>query len=136
MGGVSSVIECAFTKAQNTHIHNRVRRWGRILARGGGGAPRLRSLMRFSLRTFAALLGLALLGYLVFRAGPAVVWKQLQAVGWGVSLIIVLGGFSQLVKTCAWRQAFACDISRLSWSRSFVGQLISDGIGHSGSQEK
>src|SRR5208283_1662510 len=60
------------------------------------------------------------------------VWKQLQAVGWGVGLIIVLGGFSQLVKICAWRQAFTCDISGLSWFRSFVAQLISDGIGQFG----
>jgi uncharacterized membrane protein YuzA (DUF378 family) len=37
-----------------------------------------------------------------------------------------------LAKTCAWRQAFTCDISGLSWSRSFVAQLISDGIGQFG----
>jgi len=60
------------------------------------------------------------------------VWKQLQVVGWGVALIIILGGLSQFIKTCAWRQAFTCDISKLSWSRSFVGQLISDGIGQFG----
>jgi uncharacterized membrane protein YuzA (DUF378 family) len=88
--------------------------------------------MRFSLRSFAALVGIALLGYLVLRTGPAVVWKQLQAVGWGVAVIIVLGGFSHFIKTCAWRQALTCDIGGLSWSRSFVGQLISDGAGQFG----
>jgi hypothetical protein len=72
------------------------------------------------------------MGYLVFRTGPGIVWKQLQAVGWGLALVIVLGGLSQLVKTCAWRQAFTCDISGLSWSRSFVVQLVSDGIGQLG----
>ena len=115
-------------------MHNKARKWGRIpdLAVAGGAAPGLRSFMRLSLRSFAALLGLALLGYLVFRTGPAVVWKQLQTVGWGVSLIIVLGGCSHLIKTCAWRQAYTCDISRLSWFRSFVGQLISDGVGQFG----
>jgi hypothetical protein len=60
------------------------------------------------------------------------VWKQLQAVGWGLALIIILGGFSQFIKTCAWRQAFTCDISQLSWPRSFVAQLISDGMGQFG----
>ena len=68
----------------------------------------------------------------MFRTGPGVVWKQLQAVGWGLALVIILGGFSQLIKTCAWRQAFTCDISGLSWSRSFVAQLISDAIGQFG----
>ena len=38
----------------------------------------LQSLTRISLRAFAALLGLALLGYLVLRAGPELVWKQVQ----------------------------------------------------------
>src|SRR6201993_1765125 len=70
--------------------------------------------------------------YLVFRSGPEIVWRQLQAVGWGFALVILLGGISQLAKTCAWRHAFTCDISGLSWRRSFVAQLISDGIGQFG----
>ena len=132
MGAANSTIGCIFAKARNTQV--RVKRSVKSfkLASGTGYAARLRSLVRLSLRWFAALLGLALLGYLVFRTGPALVWNQLQAVGWGVSLIIALGGISHLVKTCAWRQAFTCDISRLSWSRSFAGQLISDGIGQFG----
>ena len=134
MGAGNSVIECALMGIQQTHKPKKARRWRRILkqARKGVTAPRLQSLIQLSLRFFAALLGLGLLGYLVFRSGPGVVWKQLQAVGWGLALIIILGGFSQFIKTCAWRQAFTCDISQLSWSRSFVAQLISDGIGQFG----
>ena len=134
MGAGNSVIECALMGIQQTHKPKKARRWRRILkqARKGGTAPRLQSLIQLSLRFFAALLGLGLLSYLVFRTGPGVVWKQLQTVGWGLALIIILGGFSQLIKTCAWRQAFTCDISQLSWSRSFVAQLISDGIGQFG----
>ena len=71
-------------------------------------------------RSFLLLLGVSLLGYMVFRAGPGAVWKQVQAVGWGLAVIIILGGFSQLIKTCAWRQTFACDISALSWSHAKV----------------
>jgi len=117
-----------------THALKKAVRWRRIFkqARKGGTGPRLQSLIRLSLRFVAALLGLGLLGYLVFRSGPGAVWKQLQAVGWGFSLVILLGGLSQLAKTCAWRKAFTCDISGLSWSRSFVAQLISDGIGQFG----
>jgi Lysylphosphatidylglycerol synthase TM region len=133
MSAGNSLNGCAPVNLRQAHQAKKTRRWARIvkLARKGL-APRFRSFFRFSLRLFAALLGVGLLGYLVFRTGPGVVWKQLQVVGWGVALIIILGGFSQFIKTCAWRQAFTCDISKLSWSRSFVGQLISDGIGQFG----
>jgi hypothetical protein len=134
VGAGNSVIECALMGIQQTHKPKKARRWRRILkqVRKGSTPPRLQSLIQLSLRFFAALFGLGLLGYLVFRTGPGVVWKQLQVVGWGLALIIILGGFSQFIKTCAWRQAFTCDIRALSWSRSFVAQLISDAIGQFG----
>jgi hypothetical protein len=94
--------------------------------------PKLQFLTQISLRFFAVVLGLGLLGYLVFRTGPGIVWKQVQVVGWGLALIIILGGFSQLVRTWAWRQAFTCDISGLSWSRSLGTQLVSDAVGQLG----
>jgi hypothetical protein len=134
VGASNSIIECSLMGIQQTHKPRKARRWRGIpnQARQGGIASRLQSLIQLSLRFFAALLGLGLLGYLVFRSGPGAVWKQLQAVGWGFALVILLGGISQLAKTCAWRQAFTCDISGLSWYRSFVAQLISDGIGQFG----
>ena len=92
----------------------------------------IKALTRVSLRFFACLSGLGLLGYLVLRTGPAVVWRQVQAVGWGIALIIILGGLSQLIKTWAWRQTFTSDISRLSWRRSFGTQLVSDAMGQLG----
>ncbi len=93
---------------------------------------KLQCVRRLFLRLFATLVGLALLGYLVFRAGPEVVWKQVQAVGWGLVVIIILGGVAQFIKTCSWRQTFGCDISGLSWSRSFGVQLVSDAAGQLG----
>ena len=134
MGASNSIIECALTGIEQTHKPKMARRWRRLLkqARNGGTAPRLQSFIQLSLRLFAALLGFGLLSYLVFRSGPGTVWKELEAIGWGFALVIVLGGISQLAKTCAWRQAFTCDISGLSWFRSFVAQLISDGIGQFG----
>lgn len=92
----------------------------------------LQSLTRISLRFFAALLGLGLLGYLVFRAGPGVVWEQVQTVGWGLALIIIVGGISQLIRTYAWRQTFLCDIREFPWSRSLGTQLASDACGQLG----
>ena len=134
MGAGNSVIECALIGIQQTHKQKKARRRRRILkqTRRSSTARRLHSLIQLSVRFLAALLGLSLLGYVVFRTGPGVVWKQVQAVGWGLALLVILGGFSQVIKTCAWRQAFTCNISGLSWSRSFVAQLISDAIGQFG----
>jgi Lysylphosphatidylglycerol synthase TM region len=94
--------------------------------------PNFRYLPRFFFRCFVLVLGVSLLGYMLHRTGPGAVWKQVQAVGWGLALIIILGGLSQLIKTCAWRQTFACDISALSWSRSLGAQLASDAVGQLG----
>ena len=132
MAAADSTVECALMGIQQTHKPKKARRFILKLGRGSGDAPKFRSLVRGSLRLFAALFGLGLLSYLVFRTGAGTVWKQLEAVGWGLALIILLGGVSQFVKMCAWRQAFTCDISQLSWSRSFVTQLISDGMGQFG----
>jgi len=132
VGAGNSVMECALLDVPQTHKPKKANRWRRVLKQVRSTAPRLQSLIQLSLRFVAALLGLGLLGYLVFRTGPGVVWKQLEAVGWGLALIIILGGFSQFIKTCAWRQAFTCDISGLSWSRSFVAQLVSDALGQFG----
>jgi hypothetical protein len=132
VGAGNSVMEYALLEVPQTHKPKKANRWRRVLNQARRAAPRLQSLIQISLRFFAALLGLGLLGYLVFRTGPGVVWKQLEAVGWGLALIIILGGFSQFIKTCAWRQAFTCDISGLSWSRSFGAQLVSDALGQFG----
>jgi hypothetical protein len=132
VGAGNSVMECALLEVPQTHKPKKANRWKRVLKQARSIAPTLKSLIQLSLRFFAALLGLGLLGYLVFRTGPGVVWKQLEAVGWGLALIVILGGFSQFIKTCAWRQAFTCDISGLSWSRSFVAQLVSDAFGQFG----
>ena len=94
--------------------------------------PMVQSLTRIFLRVFAALLGLGLLVYLVFRTGPGVVWKQVHTVGWGLALIIILGGLSQLIRTCAWRQTITYDIKGLRWSRSVGAQLASDACGQLG----
>jgi Lysylphosphatidylglycerol synthase TM region len=89
-------------------------------------------LRRLSFRFFAVLFGLGLMGYLVFRSDPGGVWKQVQAVGWGLVVIFALGGFAQFIKTCAWRQTFMYDISGLSWPRSLGTQLASDAMGQLG----
>jgi len=84
--------------------------------RSGSHLPKFQSITRISLRFFAALLGLGLLGYLVSRTGPGVVWKQVQAVGWGFSLIIILGGFSQLTATAGLTLALCRRARTVFWA--------------------
>lgn len=57
---------------------------------------------------------------------------QLKSVGWGLALIIALGGISQLTKTLAWRLTFLCDLRNVSFARTFGLRLVSETIGSFG----
>jgi hypothetical protein len=61
--------------------------------------PQFGRLIRISVRVVTGLLALGLLGYSIFHAGPALAWKQIHAVKWGLGVIIVMGGFSQFTKS-------------------------------------
>jgi hypothetical protein len=84
------------------------------------------------LRLSAVLLGVSLLACLVFRTGVHTVVQQTEAVGWGMALIIALGGISHLMKTWSWRLTFLCDLRQLSFGRAFALRLVSEGIGKLG----
>jgi phosphatidylglycerophosphate synthase len=93
---------------------------------------KLSSHIKGSFRFFGAALGVGLLAYLMLRTGPQTIWKQVQTVGIGVALIIVLGGISHVLKTWAWRLTFTCDIGGIAWFRSFGMRLISEAIAQLG----
>ena len=88
----------------------------------------LRQAVRFSV----ALLGIALLVSLLRGTGLSTVVGQVKTVGWGLGLIIVLGGISHLTKTLAWRFTFLCDIRDVSFARTLGLRLISETIGSFG----
>ncbi|HET7293541.1 MAG TPA: lysylphosphatidylglycerol synthase domain-containing protein [Vicinamibacteria bacterium] len=51
--------------------------------------------------------GLAVVGYLVHEAGPAVVWDAFRSLGWRLGLIILFPtGAAIVIDTLAWRLAF------------------------------
>ena len=52
------------------------------------------------------------------------VLQQAKAVGWGMALIVALGGISHLIKTWSWRFTFLCDLRRLSFGRAFVASAV------------
>ena len=87
-----------------------------------------RHLVRFS----ATLLGIALLVFLIRGTGLSTVVGQVKAVGWGLGLIIALGGISHLTKTFAWRLTFLCGIRNVSFARTFGLRLVAETIGSLG----
>jgi uncharacterized protein (TIRG00374 family) len=73
-----------------------------------------------------------LLLYLVFRAGPATIYQNAKSIGWGLALVIGLGGVSHLLKTWAWRLTLSGETDNLSFTRMFGLRLVSEAIGQLG----
>ena len=87
---------------------------------------------RRPLRVLAALMGIALLVSLIIRTGAGTVIEHAKAVGWGMVLIVALGGISHLLRTCAWRLSFRSDLRGISLARLFALRLISEATGNFG----
>jgi phosphatidylglycerophosphate synthase len=78
------------------------------------------------------LLGVGLLAYLLTRVelGPLV--ANAKAIGWGMILIIALGGFAHVIKTWAWRLTLLGEARKVSFGRTLGLRLISEAIGQFG----
>ena len=86
-----------------------------------------------TLRLLAGVIGVALLAYLVFRVGPGMLLKQTLKVGWGMLIILLLGGVAHLIKTWAWRLTFPRKFRKaIPLWRGFRLRLISEAIGQFG----
>ncbi len=48
-------------------------------------------------------LGLGFLVYLVWKTGPGELWRQVEALGWGVLLLVLAEGLANLAHTIGWR---------------------------------
>ena len=77
----------------------------------------------------AACLGVGLLVFLMHGSGPSRVVDQVKTLGWGLVLIVALGGIAHLARTLAWRLTFLCDIRDVSFARTFGLRLVSEAIG-------
>ncbi len=78
------------------------------------------------------LLGVALLVYLVERAGPGKLLKDAKTIGWGMLLVIGVTGFAHIVRTWAWRLALPGKAKGVSFWRTFGLRLISEAVGQLG----
>ncbi len=84
------------------------------------------------LRLVAGILGLALLTYLVWRAGPAKLFASISTLGWGLGLVIAWGAVSHLVKTWAWRVTLLDEKHHVSFVRMLGLRLGSEAVGQLG----
>ncbi len=87
---------------------------------------------RLPLRFLAMFLGSALLVYLVERAGTTTLLKNAVALGWGLTLVIALGGVAHGVKTWAWRLTLAGEKHDVSFLRMLGLRLASEAVGQLG----
>jgi hypothetical protein len=82
-------------------------------------------------RAIAAVSGIALLAYLIWRVGPGTVLENISTLGWGLTLIIALGGVAHLAKTWAWRLTLT-GCRGVSFTRMLQLRLASEAVGQVG----
>ena len=72
---------------------------------------------RPAFRLLAIAVSAGLFIYLVWRAGPVDLWRNLEKLGWGFSLVIVLAGVSHLAKTWAWQMTLGKERRKIAFPR-------------------
>ena len=86
--------------------------------------------LRFSFTgVLTALAGLALLVWVVWFVGPAEIADDVRQVGWGVAVVIALGGLRFLLRAVAWRLCLD-DPGWLSVGAAFSAVVCGDAIGN------
>ena len=76
--------------------------------------------------------GGGLFGYLIWRAGPGELWRQLVKLGWGFALVIVVAGASHLAKTWAWRMTLGNERNKTSFMHLLRLRLGAEAAGQLG----
>jgi phosphatidylglycerophosphate synthase len=78
------------------------------------------------------LLGIGLLVYLISKVNVHALAANAKAIGWGLLLIIALGGLSHVAKTWAWRLTMRGERRHVSFVRALGLRLASEAIGQLG----
>jgi len=87
---------------------------------------------RLLLRALATIFGAALLTYLIRRVGPGRLVEDVATLGWGLALVIALGGVAHLVKAWAWRFTLVGEEHKVSFPRLLQLRLASEAVGQVG----
>ena len=80
----------------------------------------------------APMLGVGLLAYLLTKMGISTLVENAKAIGWGMLLVIALGGVSHVIKTWAWRLTLLDESRKVSFGRTLGLRLVSEAIGQFG----
>src|SRR5208283_1010833 len=87
---------------------------------------------RLLLRFLAAAFGTGLLAYLIWRIGPSTLAQDVSRLGWGLALVIALGGVAHVVKAWAWRFTLVGEEHKVSFLRLLQLRLVSEAVGQLG----
>lgn len=79
-------------------------------------------------REIALLAGLALWAWLVWRAGPEILWRYLERVGWGMLALLGIAAARHALRTVACRWAMVDDRSSFSLPEMYGILLISEAV--------
>jgi hypothetical protein len=69
--------------------------------------------------TCSLLLGICLLGFLIWKIGPMVLWRELALLGWGLVPLILSEGVADLFHTLGWRYCLSGPNRDLSFFQIF-----------------
>src|SRR5271166_2467091 len=105
---------------------------GKPLSRKGSPMSKPMATRRLLLRTLATIFGAALLTYLIRRVGPGRLVEDIGRLGWGLALVIALGGVAHLVKAWAWRFTLVGEEHKVSFLRLLQLRLASEAVGNVG----
>ena len=84
------------------------------------------------LRLLTAIFGCVLLAYLVDKIGLPKLMHDVEKLGWGIAVVIALGGVGHLAKAWAWRLALPGEGKKVSFLQFFKLRLASEAVGHLG----
>ena len=87
---------------------------------------------RLPLRILAALMSLALFGYLVWQAGPSKLWQNVLKLGWGFMWVLAMAGVSHVARAWAWRLTLDDHKHKISFVRLLGLRLGAEAAGQLG----
>ena len=93
---------------------------------------KLTSAKRRILRLLTAIFGCVLLAYLVDKIGVPKLMQDVEKLGWGIAVVIALGGIGHVAKAWAWRLALPGEGNKVSFLQFFKLRLASEAVGQLG----
>ena len=93
---------------------------------------KLASTKKRIFRLLTVIFGCALLAYLVDKIGFAKLTQDVEKLGWGIAVVIALGGVGHVAKAWAWRLALPGEGNKVPFLQFFKLRLASEAVGQLG----